>query len=134
MKVELDNVVVVKAFFEAMQADGPDKAAAAFGTADLVWWAPGVGEMQDNLVGLSKLIATHFDANGIELTIDGVTADGDRVAVEARSSGKLNSGAVYANTYHWLFVLREGKIAVIKEYNDTLHLNSVLGPILASAA
>ena len=37
-------------------------------------------------------------------------AEGDRVAVEAESHGELKNGKTYNNTYHFLFVFRDGKI------------------------
>ncbi len=44
------------------------------------------------------------------------------------------SAAMNANRYHWLFLLRDSKIAVAREFNDTAHVNAVLGPVLAGAA
>ena len=130
----MDNNSIVREFFAAMNEAGPAEAARRFGTADMLWWTPGGGEIQDQLDGLSDLIAKHFDEGGITLTIDGVTAQNDKVAVEARSEGRLRDGTRYANRYHWLFILRDGKIAVAREYNDTAHVRDVLGPILARDA
>jgi len=130
----MDNSQIVRNFFAAMNDAGPAEAARRFGTPDLIWWTPGGGEIQDQLDGLSALIARHFDEKGILLTIEGVTAEGDRVAVEARSEGQLRGGTRYANRYHWLFILRDGKIAVAREYNDTAHVNAVIGPLLTGAA
>ncbi|WP_176594682.1 nuclear transport factor 2 family protein [Sphingobium sp. EM0848] len=130
----MDNKSIVQGFFAVMNEDGPEAAARQFGTPDMVWWTPGGGEIQGQLAALSALIDKHFDVQGITLTIEGVTAEGDRVAVEARSEGRLRNGSRYANRYHWLFLLRDGKITVAREYNDTAHVNAVLGPALAGAA
>lgn len=130
----MNNSQIVRDFFAAMNANGPAEAARRFGTPDMVWWTPGGGEIQNHLASLSGLIEKHFDEKGITLTVEGITAEGDRVAVEARSEGSLRNGARYANRYHWLFILRDGKIAVAREYNDTAHVNAVLGPVLAGAA
>jgi uncharacterized protein len=130
----VDNKRIVQDFFAVMNAEGPAAAARRCGTPDMIWWTPGAGEIQAQLDGLTALIDTHFDADGIVLTVTGITAEGDRVAVEAQSRGQLKTGARYANAYHWLFVLRDGKIAIAREYNDTAHVNAVLGPVLAGAA
>ncbi|GLT00013.1 hypothetical protein GCM10007897_13960 [Sphingobium jiangsuense] len=130
----MNNSQIVQHFFTVMNEAGPAEAASRFGTADLIWWTPGGGEIQNHLDGLTRLIETHFDERGITLTIEGITAEGERVAVEARSEGRLRTGARYANRYHWLFILRDGKIAVAREYNDTAHVKEVLGPLLAGAA
>jgi len=63
---------------------------------------------------------------GLEFTIDAMTAEGERVAVEAHSSGRHVSGALYSNQYHFLFVWRDGTLAVLKEYMDTERVTDVL--------
>ena len=61
-----------------------------------------------------------------------MTAEDDRVAVEAESMAKLVNGERYHNRYHFLFVLRDGRIQAVKEYLDTLHAMSALGAARAS--
>jgi ketosteroid isomerase-like protein len=48
------------------------------------------------------------------------------VAVEAQAHATLKNGKIYRNTYHFLFIFRDGKIWRAKEYNDTLHVRDVL--------
>jgi ketosteroid isomerase-like protein len=62
----------------------------------------------------------------MRLTALGVTAEGDRVAVEAESHAKMKNGKTYQNKYHFLFQVRDGKIQAVKEYLDTTHANDVL--------
>lgn len=63
----------------------------------------------------------------------GITAEGNRVAVETRGHAKLPNGSVYANEYHFLFELNDaGKIVVSKEYMCSYHAMEALGPVLAS--
>ena len=52
--------------------------------------------------------------------------EGERVAVEAHSEGRHVSGATYSNEYHFLFVFREGKLAVLREYMDTERVTDIL--------
>ena len=49
----------------------------------------------------------------------GMTVEGDRVAVEAESCFHTVRGALYNNRYHFLFVVRDGKIVRCNEYLDT---------------
>ena len=63
---------------------------------------------------------------GLHFEILNMTAEEDRVAVEATSRGLHASGKLYANHYHFLFHLRAGKIAVMKEFMDTEHATEVL--------
>ena len=64
---------------------------------------------------------------GLIFTLYGMTAEDDRVALEAESHGVHKSGKQYNNHYHFLFRIRDGKIAEIKEYADTAHARDVLG-------
>jgi len=62
------------------------------------------------------------------LTVTGVTAEGDRVAVETASTAKLADGRVYDNRVHFIFIFRGGKICEGREYLDTAHARKVLAP------
>ncbi len=63
---------------------------------------------------------------GITFTIKAMTAEGDRVAVEATSHGDHVSGKVYENDYHFLFEFVDGKILHLREYLDTEKVTEVL--------
>jgi uncharacterized protein len=54
----------------------------------------------------------------VRLTVTGITAEGDRVAAEVQGYAKLKNGKTYENLYHFLFIVRDGKIQVGKEYCD----------------
>jgi uncharacterized protein len=64
--------------------------------------------------------------NGIRLTITGVTAEGDRVAVEMNADGVSATGKEYHNQYHDLLEVRDGKIHAGREYLDTAHAQDVI--------
>ena len=97
-------------------------------TDDVSWWAPGQGTFSKETfrqmaAGFQPLLAGKFT-----MTVHGVTADGDRVAIEAESLAPLVSGKTYNNKYHFLFLFRDGKICQVKEYNDSLHAAQTFGP------
>jgi ketosteroid isomerase-like protein len=55
-----------------------------------------------------------------------MTSEADRVALEATSHAvNAANGRVYDNRYHHLFVLRDGLITELREYQDTLHVFDV---------
>jgi len=64
--------------------------------------------------------------NGLDFTITALTAEADRVAIEAESRGTHVSGKPYHNQYHFLMRVRDGQVIELKEYLDTLHANEVL--------
>ena len=65
--------------------------------------------------------------DGLQMTVIGMVAEGDKVAAEIRSHADLPDGRIYENQYHMLFTLRQGKIVEVKEYADTLLIANVFG-------
>ena len=63
---------------------------------------------------------------GVKFTIKTLTAEDDRVAIEAESRGEHVSGKTYANQYHFLMRVRDGKITEFKEYMDTEMVTDIL--------
>jgi ketosteroid isomerase-like protein len=124
-----ENKKIVVGFLENLSSGN---AAAVMNTlADsATWWVAGnfplsgtktkaqfgelVGQLGNNIDG------------GLRVTPTGITAEGDRVAVEAESYARMKNGKTYQNKYHFLFVVRDGKIQQVKEYLDTMHANEVL--------
>lgn len=95
-------------------------------TADVCWWVPGMGTL--SRAEFSRLVDgfTALRQGPCTMTIHGITAEGDRVAVEAESHAELKNGEVYNNTYHFLFEFENGRIRLAKEYNDSAYANAVL--------
>ncbi|MBY0334514.1 MAG: nuclear transport factor 2 family protein [Acetobacteraceae bacterium] len=65
--------------------------------------------------------------DGLDMSVIGMVAEGDKVAAEIRSHADLKDGRVYENQYHMLFTLRQGKIIEVKEYADTLLIATMFG-------
>jgi ketosteroid isomerase-like protein len=65
--------------------------------------------------------------DGLDMTVIGMVAEGDKVAAEIRSHADLTDGRVYENQYHMLFTVRQGKIAEVKEYADILLIANLFG-------
>lgn len=57
---------------------------------------------------------------GLSITAlpDGITAEGDRVSVQAASHGTHVNGKEYNNVYHFIMTLRDGRIQSIRQYSD----------------
>lgn len=69
-----------------------------------------------------------YDAfpEGLKFKINSMTAEDDRVAVEAESEGMHVSGVKYQNFYHFLFILKDSKVLLLKEYMDTEKVTDIL--------
>ena len=123
MSTEQNRATALK-MVATLGAGAPDLSLAA---ADAVWWAPGRGEFgNDTFAKMASGFAGMFKSPS-KITVHGVTAEGDRVAIEAQGHAELTNGKVYRNTYHYLFVFRDGKICQGKLYNDTKHAADIQG-------
>jgi ketosteroid isomerase-like protein len=124
-----DNRATALKMMASMGAGGLDESIL---TDDVSWWVPGRGTVtKAEFKGRAEGVRTMLDGP-FTLTVKGVTAEGDRVAVEAESLGKLKNGKTYNNTYHFLFLFRDGKIYQAKEYNDSQHAAEIFGADLPS--
>jgi ketosteroid isomerase-like protein len=63
--------------------------------------------------------------DGLKMTVQSAIAEGDKVAVEVTSRGKLDDGRAYEQEYHFLLEFRGGRIAAVREYLDTQHAHAV---------
>ena len=63
----------------------------------------------------------------VVMEIVGMLAEGDSVAVEAKTDSLLNNGKVYDNAYHFVFVIRDGLITEVREYCCSYLVEDVFG-------
>ena len=129
MTIEESNKQNVRDFFAAMNAGDVTAIVAAYaddGYLRTMGRTLISGQFtRAQIQGAAGQIYEVFP-QGIQFTIDAMTAEGDRVAVEAHSRGRHVSGKVYTNEYHFLFVFRDGKLAALKEYMDTERVTDIL--------
>lgn len=63
--------------------------------------------------------------DGLKMTVQNAIAEGDKVAVEVTSRGKLTDGRVYEQEYHFLLEFQDGRICAVREYLDTQHAHAI---------
>ena len=123
---------VVRSFFENF-SEGKVDAALALMADTATWWV--AGNPQKFALAGTKTKAQFAELvrgigaampKGLRVTPTGLTAEGDRVAVEAESYGETVHGKIYNNRYHFLIEVRNGKIEAVREYLDTMHAKEVL--------
>ena len=131
MTTDANRATVVR-FYELMNARRFDEMWALF-APEAVWSngatpptrsAP-VERMREVIVDPMPIFVT----GGIDFVLHATTAEDDRVAAEVSCRAELTTGAVYANQYHMLFRFHDGRIAEVKEYNDTLHARETFGDL-----
>ena len=120
---------VVKELFEAISNADVVKLDELYADDFEIWTAgsmpfSGTSKKPQSLEGM-KMIGGMFP-EGLSFTILETTVEGERVAVEAISEGQHVSGKRYHNQYHFLVIVRDGKVHALKEYMDTQHAQEVL--------
>lgn len=103
-------------FFAALAARDPDAAMACYAPgARLEVVAPGPfgGE---HVASREGLVAFFRTISQISFEILGFIVEGNRVAVEVKSRGRLANGKPYQNRYHDYFEFENGLITIFREY------------------
>jgi hypothetical protein len=127
--LEARNKALARRFVDAISRADVDAIVAAY-APDGSCWTSGTMPISgtfgvDRVAAASRGVLTVFP-EGLRFTIHALTAEGDRVAIEAESYGKHVSGKIYNNKYHFVLRARGGKIVEWREYMDTMHANDVL--------
>lgn len=91
---------------------------------DAIWWVLGRTEYPAHRF---LEVVTKQYLQGGRTDIVGVTAEGDRVAVEARSFHPEPDGREYANAYHFMVKFNNGLVTRVHEYLDTAYANEFYG-------
>ena len=127
-----ENKKIVASFFENFSSGRMEQALAMM--SDTATWSV-MGKPDKFALAGTKTKAQFSELvkgigaampKGLRVTPKGVTAEGDRVALEAESYGETANGKVYNNMYHFLIEVRGGKIQAVREYLDTIHAQDVL--------
>jgi ketosteroid isomerase-like protein len=119
-----------------LEARGANDAAAldSMLTDDAEWHLP-VSAGAGPFVGREKVVEAltggvsgkMFDLSTMKREPWKVIVDGDTVAVQQKLSATTLKGAEYINEYCWVYTCRDGKVARMVEYADTLHAGRILG-------
>ncbi len=127
-----DNKKIVLGFFENLSSGKADAMLAMM--ADNATWTV-MGKPDKFALGGTKTKAQFAELlkgigsampKGLRVTPKALTAEGDRVSMEAESYGEHANGKIYNNLYHFLVECENGKVTAVREYLDTMHANDVL--------
>lgn len=112
-------------FFTALSSGDLDKLRP-FLNENSVWEPmvkdiPGAGAYKGNAI-IDEFLAPvrgMFADGDPKVHVQTIFSDGDFVAVESYSDGKLQDGRTYYNRYSWVFRMNNGKIGTLHEYMDS---------------
>lgn len=110
-------------FFEAMSSSGT--ALVRDMLADDATWeirraGNGVVSM-DRAEAVAELDKLQNEIGGLHFDVkpENIVIQGERVAVEATSTGTTNAHQPYSNVYHFMLLIKNMKIARVHQYGDT---------------
>ena len=122
---------VVKAFLEDVVRVGAMHGGARNHAAeDVTWWLP--GSARDGALRGREQVVDWFESRGDAdalfheppvVTVEQVLVDGDRAVAQFRAVGRAKSGKTYDNRYALWMRVADGKIAELREFYDTQHVN-----------
>ncbi|NKM94289.1 nuclear transport factor 2 family protein [Rhizobium leguminosarum] len=132
MTVE-DNKRVVREFCDHFRKSNAEGLIDAM-TDDATWWVNGKPHLFPSSGTKTKEEAAKMFRNmlsaytdGLDMRIVSIIGEGDIVAAETRSHAITKTGKVYENEYAFLFTIRDGKVAKVREYTDLLHVMELFG-------
>ena len=126
------NKILINDFLSHFERMGVTQLLAMM-SEDATWWVNGKPHLfpfagrktKAEMKSVFTELFAFFDG-GLKMQLKGLIGEGDTVAAEARSSGVTRNGKLYENEYHFLFRLRDGKIAEVREYADPMHAVEVM--------
>ena len=117
---------VVQRYLDALVAGDLDAIRDSF-AEDATWtilgdlpigsrWRGRAAIVDEFLTGVACSL---YEAGSVQFEFPTLIGEDDTVAVEWRVRARTAAGADYANSYCGLFVVRDGRIAAVREYLDT---------------
>jgi ketosteroid isomerase-like protein len=133
MSLERTNQEIVARFWDAFSRNDHEDALALLDDREFTWWILGspqkfcLAGARDKAAFRELLSGVSSNTrDGIRMNPSGWTTQGERVAMEAESHAQMSNGKAYNNLYHFLHIVRDGKIRMVKEYLDTQHATEIL--------
>ena len=118
MSIEANKAIVQQflAKFGSGDADGLIDSL----TDDATWWIGGKPDQlpqagmktKEGISAVLRGIGAKIPG-GIDMRIRGMIGEGDKVAAEVEAHGEITNGRIYNNEYHFLFTIRDGRIAAV---------------------
>ncbi|WP_285567889.1 MULTISPECIES: nuclear transport factor 2 family protein [unclassified Streptomyces] len=123
---------VVQAYMDTLMTGDVD-ALRDFFTPDTTWTLAGDLPLSGTWTGPDEILGefvprmvARLRPETIEFTFDGLIAEGDQVLAEWNTRALAKTGGRYDQHCLAVFTVRDGRIATVREYFDTLHAKTVV--------
>lgn len=126
----MDNLAVIRTFFEAMNKADVDTVLSCFDDA-ASWQIMGRTSISGRKPksGLSISLNNWFSMfpKGLSYMVETTISEGKKMSAQAHCVGMHDSGKLYSNECHFAFTFTDGgKIQEIREYFDTQRVAEIL--------
>lgn len=125
---------LIKRYYDVLPR-GKAELIAELLTEDCEWLPPGTAplEIVRGRDAVAKtfsgdLVRAMFDlSQPFSLEVRSMIVDGDTAVVQQRLTATVANGTAYDNQYCWVYTCRDGQIARMEEYADTLLAARAMG-------
>jgi ketosteroid isomerase-like protein len=139
MRQETINKQLLERYVAALRAGDPG-ALRAFFAADASWTLQagqlpmaGTWEGREQIIdGFFATAMSQYEPESVQLEVTAMIAEHDHVVVQWTSRASTRDGRPYENGCIGVFTIRDGRIAAVREYMDTLRLGDVFATSTAS--
>lgn len=121
-----ENKALICRYFDAIRTGEPPLPDLL--SDDITWWVPaaspmgGLYEGKAAVLGLMRSGADLYDpSTPMKVELTRLVAEGDDVCARVTIEARTARGEQYRNHYHFAFCVRDGRIAEVREYVDTLY-------------
>ena len=114
------------------RGSGDDARSAELLDDDVEWRTPessDIGQTRGREAVLrmqTEVGPKFFDLSTMKVDLKWIIAEGDKVVVRNSSTAKAANGRDYSNEYIWVYVVRDGRIALIEEHVDTKRFSDIV--------
>ena len=135
-----ENKNLLQRYVAALQAGDTD-AVRTFFTEDATWTLQagrlpmsGTWEGRDQIMdGFFATAMAHYEPGSVELEVTSMIAEQDHVVMQWTSRARTRDGRPYENGCIGVFTLRDGAIAFVREYMDTLYAATAFAEVARAA-
>ncbi|WP_328950220.1 nuclear transport factor 2 family protein [Streptomyces sp. NBC_01220] len=127
-----NSAAVVQAYMDTLMT-GDIEALRTFFTEESTWTLAGDLPLSGTWTGPTAILeefvpamVARLEPETMEFTFDGLIADGERVLAEWNTRAQAKAGGRYDQHCLAIFTIRDGRIAAVREYFDTLHAKTVV--------
>jgi hypothetical protein len=124
-----DHRKLVEQFMQGVTVGAVDDALL---TDDMTFWSVNSGESDKARFAGGIALLARAGNHAIRYDIVSLTREDNRAVAEVASSGTLINGDEIANSHVFIFELRDGRIAKVKEYMNQFVVKEKIAPVMQS--